>query len=163
EYQSWGSTHRRAWKNINERPFLAGGFVWTGFDYRGEPQPLEWPATGSSFGCLDLCGFPQAAFYIPQAQWIAHPPVLPLLPHWNWSGRDGEPIKVMAVTNADKVALVLNDKPLGEKAVDRYEMVTWEVPYQPGKLEAIATKDGHEVVRCTVETTGPPVALQLVP
>ena len=163
EFQPWGTTHRNAWRMIAERPFIAGGFVWTGFDYHGEPQPLEWPATGSSFGCLDLCGFPKSAYYIRQAQWIDDRPILQLVPHWNWPGKDGEPVKVLALTNAETVALVLNGKPIGEKSVDKYEMVSWDVPYEPGKLEAVAKNSGNEVARCAVETTGPPAALQLLP
>jgi beta-galactosidase len=162
QFQSWGATHRRAWKMIAERPFLAGGFAWTGFDYRGEPQPLEWPATGSSFGIMDLCGFPKTAYYIRQALWINDKPILHMIPHWNWPGREGQLIKVMAITNADNVALSLNGKPIGEKRVDKYEMVTWDVPYSPGKLEAVAFKEGAEVGRHIVETAGPPVALRLV-
>jgi len=163
EHQSWGLTHREAWKRIAMRPFLAGGFVWTGFDYHGEPQPLGWPATASSFGCLDLCGFPKTGFYIHQAQWIENRPVLHLVPHWNWPGREGKPIKVMPITNADTVSLSLNGQSLGEKPVDKFDFVTWDVPYAPGKLEAIARKGGKEVARCAVETTGVPVALQLIP
>ena len=160
--QPWGMTHRHAWRQIAERPFVAGGFVWTGFDYHGEPQPLAWPATASSFGCMDLCGFPKTAFYIHQAHWIDDRPVLHLVPHWNWPGREGQPIKVMAVTNADTVALSLNGKTLGEKPVDKIDFVSWEVPYESGKLEAVAKKDGKEVARCAVETTGAAVALRLI-
>jgi beta-galactosidase len=163
EHQGWGLTHREAWKRIAERPFLAGGFVWTGFDYHGEPQPLGWPATASSFGCMDLCGFPKTAFYIHQAQWIDDRPVLALVPHWNWPGREGKPVKVMALTNAERVRLFLNGKLVEEKPVDKYEMVSWEVPYEPGKLEAVALKGGSEAARFAVETTGEPVALQLLP
>jgi beta-galactosidase len=163
EFQPWGATHRKAWKAIAERPFVAGGFVWTGFDYRGEPQPLEWPATGSSFGCMDSCGFPKTAYYIHQAQWIDDRPVLELVPHWNWQGKEGQPIKVMALTNADTVELSLNGKPIGSKPVDRYNMISWDVHYEAGKLEAVAKKGGAEVARFAVETTGPPAALQLVP
>jgi beta-galactosidase len=163
EFQPWGATHRKAWKAIAERPFVAGGFVWTGFDYRGEPQPLVWPATGSSFGCMDLCGYPKTAFYIHQAQWIDDRPILQLVPHWNWPGKEGQPIKVMALTNADTVDLTLNGKPIGSKPVDRYLMTSWDVPYEAGKLEAVAKKDGTEVARFAVETTGPAAALQFVP
>lgn len=163
EFQPWGTTHRNAWKAIAERPYVAGGFVWTGFDYRGEPQPLEWPATGSSFGCMDLCGFPKTAFYIHQAHWIEDRPILQLIPHWNWPGMEDKPIKIMALTNADTVVLSLNGKPVGERQVDKYEMITWDLPYEPGKLEAIALKGGHEVARFAVETSGPPAALRLTP
>ncbi|MBC7783723.1 MAG: glycoside hydrolase family 2 protein [Burkholderiales bacterium] len=163
QFQSWGATHRAAWKRIAERPFLAGGFVWTGFDYRGEPQPLQWPATGSSFGIMDLCGFPKSAFYIHQAQWIEDRPILQLIPHWNWAGKEGQPVKVMALTNVDAVELTLNGKVIGEKPVDKFDMVSWDVPYEAGKLEAVGKKAGREVSRFVVETTGAPAAIQLVP
>ncbi len=80
----WGNTHRAAWKAIADKPYVAGCFIWTGFDYRGEPQPFEWPSASSSFGCMDVCGFPKTAFYIHQAQWLpTTKPVLQLVPHWN--------------------------------------------------------------------------------
>ena len=82
--------------------------MWTGFDYRGEPTPNHWPSASSFFGCMDLCGFPKAAFYIHQAQWIESRPVLHLIPHWNWPDKLGQPVKVMALTNAETVALFLN-------------------------------------------------------
>ena len=159
----WGLSHRNAWRQVAERPFVAGTMVWTGFDYRGEPQPLQWPAVGSSFGAMDSCGFPKAAYYIHQAQWIENRPILHLIPHWNWAGSEGKPIKVMAITNAESVALVLNGRSLGEKPVDKYEMVSFDVPYEAGKLEAVATRGGVEVARFAVETTGAPARLQLVP
>jgi len=160
---SWGATHRATWKAIDTRPYLAGSFVWTGFDYHGEPTPYDWPSVSSFFGCLDLCGFPKVAFYLHQAQWIKNRPVLHLIPHWNWPGREGRPVKVMVATNADKVALSLNGKAVGEKSADKYEMVSWEVPYAPGRLEAVAFKNGGEIARSFVETTGTPVALRLLP
>jgi beta-galactosidase len=159
----WGLSHRDAWKQVAERPFVAGTIVWTGFDYRGEPQPLSWPAAGSSFGIMDLCGFPKAAYYIHQAQWIQNRPLVHLVPHWNWAGSEGKPIKVMVTSNVEKVELRLNGKSLGEKAVDKYQMATFEVPYQPGKLEALASHEGKEVARFAVETTGPAVAVRLLP
>ncbi|WP_221452655.1 beta-galactosidase GalA [Mucilaginibacter sp. FT3.2] len=159
----WGATHREAWKAIAERPFLAGCFVWTGFDYHGEPTPYDWPTAGSNFGAMDICGFPKTAFYIYQAQWIQNKPVLQLVPHWNWAGSEGKPIKVMAMSNAEKVKLILNGKVIGEQTVDKYEMNTWEVPYQPGKLEAIGYVGGKVVSHFTVETTGQPVSLRLIP
>ncbi len=159
----WGLTHRYAWRCISERPFVAGGFVWTGFDYRGEPTPLSWPSAGSFFGIMDQCGFPKAAYWLHQAHWIEDKPVLHLIPHWNWAGREGRNIKVMALTNADTVALVLNGKPLEEKKVDPIDMVEFQVPYAPGKLEAIGRKGGKEIARFAVETTGAPVALKITP
>jgi beta-galactosidase len=163
KYQGWQSTNRSAWAAIDKQPSFAGGFLWSGFDYRGEPTPYGWPATSSYFGSLDLCGFPKTGFYIRQAFWIHDKPVLALMPHWNWQGQEGQPIKVRALTNADTVALSLNGKLLEEKKVVPYDMVDWQVPYAPGKLEAVARKDGKEVARFSVETTGAPVALRLTP
>ena len=160
---AWGDTHRNSWKAIASRPFVAGGFVWTGFDYRGEPQKFTWPSVSSVFGSIDTCGFPKAAYYIHQAAWIDDRPVLQLLPHWNWPGREGQPIKVMACTNVEKVELFLNGVSLGEQTVDRLVGGEWMVPYAPGKLEAVGRKNGKEVIRHAVETTGAPVALKLIP
>ncbi len=163
ECASWGQTHRNAWRLVSERPFVAGGFVWTGFDYRGEPSPLVWPSAGSFFGIMDQCGFPKSAYYLHQAHWIEDNPVLQQIPHWNWSGREGQNIKVMALTNADTIALSLNGKLLEEKKVDPIDMVEFQVPYQPGKLEAIGKKNGKEIARFAVETTGLPAALEIIP
>lgn len=168
------SSARNSWEAIATRPRIAGGFSWTGFDYRGEPTPYGWPSASSFFGAMDLCGFPKTEFFIRQAHWVKNKPVLTLVPHWNWSasvdssgatkpGREGQPIKVMAACNADRVALSLNGKLIEEKPVHQFQMVTWEVPYAPGKLEAVAIKDGKEVARYAVETTGQPVKLRLTP
>lgn len=159
----WGATHRAAWKAIATRPFIAGAFVWTGFDYRGEPQPFEWPTVSSSFGIMDLCGFEKTAFYIHQAQWVKDRPVLHLVPHWNWSGREGQPILVVAMANTETVALLLNGKLIGEQKVDPFEMNEWHVPYAPGRLEAVGKTGGRAVAHAVVETTGAPVALRLTP
>jgi beta-galactosidase len=163
EFRPWGATHRKAWKAIAERPFAAGAFVWTGFDYRGEPQPFTWPSASSSFGIMDLCGFEKTAFYIHQSQWVRDRPVLHLVPHWNWAGREGQPIKVMAFANCDTVALRLNGKLISQQKNDLYEGLTWQVPYAPGRLEAIGLTGGKVVARAVVETTGAPVALRLTP
>jgi beta-galactosidase len=159
----WGETHRESWKNIATRPFVAGTFVWTGFDYHGEPTPYEWPSKSSFFGIMDLCGFPKMAFYLHRAQWVDGPPLLDLVPHWKWTGKEGKPVKVMALTNVERVALVLNGRKIGEQAVDRFEMPSWDVPYAPGRLEAVGYRGGREVARTVVETTGAPVALRLTP
>jgi beta-galactosidase len=164
ENPAWGATHRVAWKAIAERRFLAGCFIWTGFDYRGETQPMEWPTASSSFGAMDLCGFPKTAFYIHQAQWVPDKPILQLVPHWNWPADSiGKNIKVMALSNADNVKLYLNGKLIQESPVDKYEMVSWQVPYKPGKLEAVGYTKGKEVSRFKVETTTEPVSIQLIP
>ncbi|WP_256009607.1 beta-galactosidase GalA [Desertivirga xinjiangensis] len=160
----WGATHRTAWKAIAERPWMAGGFVWTGFDYLGEPTPFTWPTVNSSFGAMDICGFPKTGFYIRQAFWKTDEPVLHIAPHWNWPGDStGKPIKVLLVSNADKVQLKLNGKLIGEKVNDPYEMTEWIVPYSPGKLEAIGFSKGKQVSQTSVQTTGKPVRLNLIP
>jgi beta-galactosidase len=158
----WGTTHRTGWQAVAERPFVAGGFVWTGFDYHGEPTPHTWPSNSSFFGIMDLCGFEKTAFWLHQAQW-RHEPVLHLAPHWNWPGRDGEPITVMALHNLDEVEVFLNGRSYGRQKGDRYAFNRWQVPYAPGRLSAIGYRGGREVQRFAVETTGPAVALRLTP
>lgn len=159
----WGATHAAAWKAIAERPFVAGGFVWTGFDYHGEPTPFEWPSTSSFFGIMDLCGFPKLAFHQHRAQWIDDTPVLALQPHWNWPGKEGQPIRVVALTNAERVTLLLNGKKVGEATVDLLKQPEFQVPYAPGKLEAIGYRGGREVARAVIETVGAAVKLRLTP
>ncbi|MBC7915626.1 MAG: DUF4982 domain-containing protein [Pyrinomonadaceae bacterium] len=163
QHPAWGVTHRAAWKAVAERPYLAGCFVWTAFDYRGEPQPNVWPTAGSSFGIMDLCGFPKPVFYIHQAQWVQNRPILQLVPHWNWpTDSIGKNIRVMALSNADRVQLFLNGKLIQDSPNDMYEMITWKVPYQPGKLEAVSFKGGQPVSRFVVETTGKPASVELI-
>lgn len=160
----WGSTHRIGWKAVAERTYLAGCFVWTGFDYRGEPTPFSWPSVSSVFGIMDLCGFPKMAYYLHQAQWVENKPILNLVPHWNWSNDSiGKPIKVMALSNADSVVLKLNGKIISGQKVDKYEMNTWMIPYYPGKLEAIGYKKTKVVSNYKVETTSEAVQLKLTP
>lgn len=159
----WGNTHRDAWQAIASRPYVAGGFVWTGFDYRGEPTPYVWPSVSSSFGIMDMAGFPKNAYYIHQVQWIKDRPLLYIAPHWNWAGREGQEIRVMVMANVERVALLLNGRLLGEQQVDPFRMNDFKVVYQPGRLEAIGYRGGKEVLRTAVETTGAPVALELLP
>jgi len=164
-FPGWSKTSsaRFSWEAITKQPSFAGGFSWTGFAYRGEPTPYGWPSASSHFGALDLCGFPKTEFYVRQALWTKDRPVLTLVPHWNWKGKEGQQIRVMALTSCDTVALSLNGKLIEEKKVDPIQMVEWKVPYAPGKLEAIGKKDGREVAHFTVETTGEPVAIRLTP
>ena len=159
----WGLSHRDAWKQVDQRPFVFGTMVWSGFDYRGEPEPLSWPAAGSSIGILDLCGFPKTAYWIHQAQWMPDRPMVHIVPHWNWQGSEGRPIKVFVISNGQRVELRLNGRLIGEQAVDKYQFATFEVLYQPGKLEAVALNEDKEVARFSVETTGSPAALRLIP
>lgn len=163
EPSSWGNTHRQAWRAIAERPFIAGSFIWTGIDYRGEPTPYEWPSVSSFFGAMDLAGFAKTAFWIHQAQWVKDRPVVKLVPHWNWPGRDGQPIRVIVASNAPRVRLLLNGAVVGEQDVDPYEMAHFKVPYAPGRIEAVALRGGAEIARDVVETSGAPARLALVP
>jgi beta-galactosidase len=163
EPASWGQTHRDAWRHIAERPFMAGSFVWSGIDYHGEPTPFQWPSASTFFGALDLCGFPKAAFYIHQAQWVKDRTVVKVLPHWNWSGSEGRPVKVMVATNAPRVRLLLNGQPVAEQALDRDGIVSVDVPYAPGRLEAVALQGSRELARDAVETSGAPARLVLTP
>jgi len=164
QFPGWGTTHRVGWQRVAERPFVAGCFVWTGFDYHGEPQPYKWPASNASFGIMDQCGFPKTAFYLHQAQWVENRPLLQIVPHWNWPPDSlGKKIKVMVLTNADSVALWLNGKFVSGQKNDIYEMSEWMVSYKPGTLEARGYKNGKETIRSKVETTGQAIALQLIP
>ena len=163
EAASWGDTHRKAWKLIADRPFVAGGFVWTGFDYHGEPTPFDWPTIASVFGIMDLCGFPKTAFDIHRANWVDDEPVVSLAPHWTWPGRKGEPIEILVMSNADRVELRLNGRTVGTAPVDRAMGNVWHVPYRPGRIEVIAYRGDRIVARAAHETTGVPVALRLSP
>jgi len=159
----WGQTQRASWKLLMDRPFMAGGFAWTGIDYRGEPTPHEWPSTGSFFGIMDLCAFPKNAYWFRQAQWLKGRPVVKLMPHWNWAGKEGQPIKVRVATNAHHVRLLLNGAVVGEQDVDPVAMATFQVPYAPGKLEVVALTGGAEVGRDSVVTSGAPARVVLTP
>lgn len=159
----WGETHRAAWKAIAERDYIAGGFVWTGFDYRGEPTPYEWPTNASLFGIMDSCGFEKVPFYIHQAQWIKKRPVVNIAIHWTWPGREGQTIKVMVCANTEAVELRLNGTLIDRQAVDPYEMNFFDVPYHPGKLEARGLNGGKVVATSSCETAGEAVALRLTP
>ncbi|WP_432787933.1 beta-galactosidase GalA [Novosphingobium rhizosphaerae] len=164
EAAGWGATHRQSWQAIASRPFVAGGFVWTGLDYHGEPTPYAWPSVGSFFGIMDLCGFPKTAFGIRQAQWLDTAPMVWIDPHWTWPGREGQPIEIFAVTNAPALELRLNGKTVArvDKA-DRIMGHTFHIPYQPGRIEALALDGGRVVARMAHETTGRAVALRLTP
>lgn len=168
EYDScaagWGATHRRDWKAVNERPWMAGCFYWTGFDYHGEPTPFEWPSVSSFFGIMDLCGFPKSAFWLRQAQWRNDIEVMEMIPHWSFPADSlGKAIKVMTFSNADKVRLYLNGKLIGEQTVDPYEMNTWTVNYRPGRLDAVGYRNGKVVSHKRIETVGTPDRMNLVP
>jgi beta-galactosidase len=159
---SWATTSERWWSYFAERPWLSGGFVWTGFDYRGEPTPYAWPCINSHFGVLDTCGFPKDNFYYYQSWWTTNT-VLHLLPHWNWPGKEGRQIRVDALSNCEEVELFLNGESLGKQPMKRSSKLSWQVKYASGVLSAIACRGGRVVAETKVETTGEPASVQLVP
>jgi beta-galactosidase len=146
------------WSFCNARPWLSGGFVWTGFDYRGEPSPNGWPNISSQYGIIDTCGFPKDAFYYYKSWWTGQP-VLHLFPHWNWPGMEGKEIAVWVYSNLDKVELLLNGESLGTKDVKKDSHVAWIVKYAPGALTAKGWKDGKLAMTTKRETTGPAAKL----
>ncbi len=158
----WSNTAEEWWSFFAPRPWLSGGFVWTGFDYRGEPTPYGWPCINSHFGILDTCGFPKDNFWYYQSWWTDRP-VLHLLPHWNWAGREGQEIDVRALSNCDEVELFLNGRSLGRQQMPRNSELKWKVPYAPGTLSAAGYRNGKVVAETKVETTGAPAAVQLTP
>ena len=161
-HTAWSQLAEEWWKFYAAREWLAGGFAWTGFDYRGEPTPYGWPSINSQFGIVDMCGFPKDNFYYYKSWWGSEP-VLHLLPHWNWDQRNGEPISVWVHSNLDSVELFLNGKSQGSQKVEPLTHLEWKVPYEPGVLEARGTKDGKVVLTEKRETTGEPVSIRLTP
>ena len=157
----WGQTAEEGWQTIADRPFVAGGYVWTGFDYKGEPTPFGWPDINSNFGIMDQCGFPKDAYYYYQSVW-GDKPMVHVLPHWNWTGKEGQPIDVWAYSNAARVEVLLNGASLGAKDMPRNGHLSWSVPYAPGTLEARGfDASGKVIATDRVETTSAPAGLRL--
>jgi beta-galactosidase len=157
-----GTSIETGMKYYDARPFLAGLFYWTGFDYRGEPNPLAWPAVGSQYGILDLCGFAKDAFYYLRSWWMDDP-VLHLSPHWNSKGKEGRPVPIRAYGNCEEAELFLNGKSLGRKPVPRLGHAEWEAVYQPGTLSAVGYSKNRKILTEKIETTGEPAAIRLLP
>ena len=157
----WSSTAETWWTMAAPNSYWMGGFVWTGFDYRGEPTPYHWPNINSHFGIMDMCGFPKNIYYYYQAWW-SDKDVLQVSPHWNWKGKEGQPIDVWVNSNADHVELFLNGKSLGKKDMPRNRHLQWTVAYEPGKLEAIGSRNGKKLIT-KVETTDEPHTIVVSP
>ena len=164
----WASTAETWWQLAANNDYWLGGFVWTGFDYRGEPTPYEWPNINSHFGLMDMCGFPKNIYYYYQSWWTDKD-VLHISPHWNhrdkapgWNKPVGDSIDVWVNTNADNVELFLNGKSKGKKDMPRNGHLKWTINYEPGKLEAIAYKNGKKLTE-KIETTGLPVEVVVTP
>jgi beta-galactosidase len=151
-----------AWRPVAERDFMAGGFVWTGFDYRGEPTPYSWPCINSHFGIMDSCGFPKDDYYY-YLSWWGRNPVLHLMPHWNKPDEPGD-VKVRCYSNCARVELFLNGRSLGMQEMKPNQHLEWKVPWQPGTLSARGfDAQGNLVQETKVETTGEPAEVALSP
>ncbi|HBF33673.1 TPA: beta-galactosidase [Candidatus Sumerlaeota bacterium] len=150
----------RTWRAIAEREFMAGSFIWTGFDYKGEPYPYGWPCINSHFGIMDTCGFPKDAYYYYQAAWSGKP-TIHIMPHWNWTGQEGQEIEVWVHNNCKRVELFLNGESLGVQDSQPNQKLVWKVKYAPGKLEAHGTMADGKEIKTAVETTGEPAAVVL--
>jgi len=158
----WGATHEANLKIVNKYDHIAGQFIWTGFDYLGEPTPYWWPSRSSFFGIVDLAGFPKDVYYLYQSQWT-NKDMLHIFPHWNWE--KGQTIDIWAYyNNADEVELFLNGVSLGKRSKQGDDMhVVWRVKYEPGTLKAVSRKAGKEVLTSEIKTAGAPVSIRLTP
>ncbi len=156
----WGPYPGEDWADKVKYPYLGGLFVWTGFDYRGEPTPFAWPSVASQFGIMDVCGFPKDGYYAYKAAWTDVPTVH-IFPHWNWEGKEGDSIKVHCYTNCEVVELFLNGKSQGKQKAEPFKKIIWPVIYKPGKLEARGYKAGKLVTKDIVETTTTPAQVAL--
>jgi beta-galactosidase len=155
----WGSTQEETWKLMKKFDFISGQYIWTGFDYLGEPTPYPWPARSSYFGIVDLAGFPKDAYYMYQSEWTDQP-VLHIFPHWNW--KQGDTMDVWAYTNCEEVELLLNGKSLGfkKKVGDDLHLI-WRLPYAPGTVQAIGRTKGKEILIQEIKTAGTPAKIVL--
>lgn len=156
----WGATHEGNLKIVKKYPHISGQYIWTGFDYLGEPTPYWWPSRSSFFGIVDLAGFPKDVYYLYQSEWTSND-VLHIFPHWNW--KKGQMIDIWAYyNNADEVELYLNDVSLGKRSKQGEDMhVVWRVKYEPGTLKAVSRKAGKTVLTKEIKTAGTPVAARL--
>lgn len=157
---SWGSTHEETWDVVKHTPYVGGQFIWTGFDYIGEPTPYGFPARSSYFGVVDLAGFPKDSYYMYQSEWTGKP-MLHLFPHWNW--HQGQEIDLWAYyNNADEVELFINGKSQGIRRKGEHEYhVMWRVNFEPGEIKAVSRKGGKEVCSQTIKTAGQPDHIRL--
>ncbi|MBN2533434.1 MAG: DUF4982 domain-containing protein [Spirochaetales bacterium] len=157
----WGSKAIESYKMVNDRPWVAGEFIWTGFDYIGEPTPYEWPSKNSYFGIVDTAGFPKDIYYFYKSRWTKKP-VVHLLPHWNWE--KGQTIEVHVYSNCESIELFLNNKSLGQKRFTGADLfLCWNVPYEPGILKAVARQNGNIITANERKTAGPPAKLRMIP
>jgi beta-galactosidase len=156
----WGSTNEETWKIVKENDFISGMFIWTGFDYLGEPTPYRWPSRSSYFGIVDLAGFPKDTYYMYKSEWTDEK-VLHVFPHWNWN--EGDTVDIWAYYNhADEVELFLNGESLGKRTKEGDDLhVEWRVPFEAGVLTAVSRKDGEQVLEKEIRTAGEPAQIRL--
>ncbi len=157
----WGNTVRETWQAVNSRDFVMGGFMWTGFDYLGEPSPFEYPSVSSFFGLMDSCGFEKGGFYFSKAIFSTEPYAAILPDSWNFT--EGETVKVMSCTNCEEAELFLNGRSLGRYAIDKYVQHIWEVPFEAGEIKLAGYNGGTEAAMCIKKTALQPVRIVLAP
>ena len=160
-HASWSSTHEETWDVVKHTPYVGGQYIWTGFDYLGEPTPYGFPARSSYFGIIDLAGFPKDSYYLYQSEWTSKP-MLHLFPHWNWL--PGQEIDLWAYYNqADEVELFVNGQSKGirRKADSHQYHVMWRIAFEPGELKAVSRKDGKTVCEQVIRTAGAPDHIRL--
>ena len=158
----WSSTHEQTWKEIKKYPYMSGFFVWTGFDYLGEPTPYTWPAKSSYFGIVDLAGFPKDVFYMYQSEWT-NMDVLHVFPHWNW--KEGDSVDVWSYYNhADEVELFVNGKSAGIKRKLGDDIhVMWRVKYESGNIKVVSRRNGQTVLTKQINTAGKAAKIEMIP
>ncbi len=156
----WGSTQEDTWRIVKNNDFISGLYIWTGFDYIGEPTPYEWPSRSSYFGIVDLAGFPKDTYYMYQSEWTEDT-VLHVFPHWNWDV--GQTIDVWTYYNhADEVELYLNGVSQGVRSKGKDDFhVMWRLTFEPGEVRVISRKEGKEIASKTIRTAGTPASIQL--
>ncbi len=152
---------RDSWRRTRDFPYVAGEFRWTGFDYLGETM-FGWPARFWNFGIIDMCGFPKDTYYFYQSQWTQEP-MVHILPHWNWEGKEGIEIPVVAYSNCESVELYLNDVSLGEQNTQGKMDLVWMVPYKAGTLKAIAKNNHQPICSKEITTSDRPAIIELIP
>lgn len=159
----WGNRHEGTMRHVKNNDFISGQYVWTGFDYIGEPTPYGWPARSSYFGIIDLAGFPKDVYYMYQSEWRPDKAVLHLFPHWNWT--EGQDIDLWAYyNNADEVELFVNGKSQGVRSKGKDDFhVMWRVKYESGTVKAVSRKEGKTVAEQEIRTAGEPAQIRLSP
>ncbi len=158
----WGNTIRETWEYVLKRDFVSGAFMWTGFDYMGEPSPYEWPSVSSFFGMMDICGFPKDAYYLSKAI-FSKEPICYVAPHWNWQGKEGSVIKVMSMTNCEEAELFVNGKSKGKKVIDKLKQAIWNVPFESGELKLVGYNGNKSVAVDVKNTSGAACDLLIKP